>query len=90
MKPRSRGALARLVRPASALALTICLLSVSAALARPAGDAAPPRETVAVVEAGDTLEALLRDVGFDGVLRKRIILGFRAEFDPRSCGPGTA
>lgn len=70
-----------------ALTLLIGLFAASTGLARPVGDAAP-RETLAYVEAGDTLERLLRELGFEGEVRREIILGISAEFDPRRLRPG--
>lgn len=64
-------------------------LVTAPAIARPIGDLAPPPEATAVeVAAGDTLEGLLRDFGFEGELLVEIILGFSSEFDPNHLQPG--
>ena len=81
----SSSALPRLLARASALALLLIVSAAAPALSRPAGDLAP---SAAEVEPGDTLEALLRDLGFDGELLGEIVLGFSSEFDPRKLQPG--
>src|SRR5690625_837701 len=64
-------------------------LATSPALARPIGDLVPPSKTTSVeVSAGDTLEGLLRGLGFEGQLLVEIILGLSAEFDPSHLQPG--
>lgn len=64
-------------------------LATSPAIARPVGDLVPSPEMTSVeVTAGDTLEGLLRGLGFEGQLLVEIILGFSSEFDPSHLQPG--
>lgn len=81
---------ARLLKSKLALVSVLVLgIASSPAIARPIGDLVPPSETSSVeVSAGDTLEGLLRGLGFEGQLLVEIILGFSAEFDPNHLQPG--
>lgn len=61
----------------------------SPATARPLGDLTPPPNiSVVEVEPGDTLEGLLRELGFEGQTLVEIILGFSTELDPDKLQPG--
>lgn len=81
----STGATLRTLARASAFALVLLVSVAPPALSRPPGDIAP---SVVEVEPGDTLEALLRDFGFEEELLVRLILGFTSEFDPTELQPG--
>lgn len=79
------GATLRTLARASAFALVLLVSLAPPALARPPGDMPP---SVVKVEPGDTLEALLRDFGFEEELLVRLVLGFTSEFDPTELQPG--
>ena len=72
------------------LPLILVLAAPNAATARPSGDTPPPPSNISTVEVkqGDTLEGLLRGLGFDDRLLVETILGFSAEFDPDLLQPG--
>ena len=83
------SAFVRLRAPAFVSALLLGVLAAGPVSARPAGDAAPrPESSVREVERGDTLEGLLRELGFEDELLVETILGFSAEFDPDHLRPG--
>src|SRR5690625_421223 len=77
------------VRNLTLISALLLGLAANPAIARPIGDLAPPPEVTEIeVAAGDTLEGLLRGLGFEGQLLVEIILGFSAEFDPGKLQPG--
>lgn len=82
------SAFVRLVRPAFVCALLLASPAADA-LARPSGDYREAHGvTVREVQPGDTLEGMLRELGFADELLVETILGFKAEFDADRLQPG--
>lgn len=81
-------AFARLVRPAC-VSFLLLASPAAEALARPAGDYRDVHGvSVHEVQPGDTLEGILRQMGFANELLVETILGFKAEFDADRLKPG--